>query len=176
MPNSEVLAFEFDGVGSAIQKELGRLRAELAALKGAGGEGETWLEKEAAALDESRGLYRKYYVKRLRDESGKHRDCTYFVLDEMHDKFTGAALRAYADACETEFPQLAADLRSRHPSPPPQQPGVSGEREPVKLDSRMAEVIRSRYRAGESVRELATDYNTTVGAVLRAFDEENDDV
>jgi len=63
--------------------------------------------------DVDRGLYRKYSVMRLRDPHDKHADCTYFVLDEVHDKFTGPALLAYADACDVEFPQLAADLRAR---------------------------------------------------------------
>jgi hypothetical protein len=65
--------------------------------------------------DAQRGLYRKYRVERLNDPTGKHRDCTYFVIDEVHDPFANPALRAYADACEETYPQLATDLRARHP-------------------------------------------------------------
>lgn len=63
--------------------------------------------------DQEKGLYRKYRVERINDAEGKHDDCEYFVLDLVHDKFAVAALAAYADACETEFPQLAADLRRK---------------------------------------------------------------
>lgn len=72
-------------------------------------------DPEAERPDSERGVYRKYSVQRLNDPTGKHRECTYFVLDEVHDKFAGPALRAYADACESEFPDLARDLRARHP-------------------------------------------------------------
>jgi hypothetical protein len=61
--------------------------------------------------DYQRGLYRKYHVERLNDPTGKHKDCQYYVLDLAHDKFAGPALRAYAYACEVEYPSLAADLR-----------------------------------------------------------------
>lgn len=43
----------------------------------------------------------------------KHRDCDYYVLDLVHDKFSKPALTAYADACEQEYPKLAADIRVR---------------------------------------------------------------
>lgn len=65
------------------------------------------------ASDSERGLYRKYRVQRLGDRAGKHAHCEYYVLDLQHDKFSGAALAAYADACEAEYPQLAADLRKK---------------------------------------------------------------
>jgi hypothetical protein len=61
--------------------------------------------------DESRGIYKKYYVERLNDNQHKHDGCTYFVLDLQHDKFSRPALRAYAKACEKKFPQLAKDIR-----------------------------------------------------------------
>jgi hypothetical protein len=35
------------------------------------------------------------------------------VLDLKHDRFAGPALRAYADACEAEYPLLARDLRAK---------------------------------------------------------------
>ena len=59
------------------------------------------------------GLYRKYSVRRLKDKTRKHEYCEYFVLDWSHDKFAPVAALAYASACESEFPELAADLRIR---------------------------------------------------------------
>jgi hypothetical protein len=61
--------------------------------------------------DHNRGLYRKYDVKRRDDPEGKHDECRFFVLDLEHDRYAEAALRAYADACEAEYPELARDLR-----------------------------------------------------------------
>lgn len=61
--------------------------------------------------DTSKGLYRKYYVKRLKDKERKHQFCNYFVLDLKHDKFAKRALWAYAQACKTEYPELAKDLK-----------------------------------------------------------------
>lgn len=62
----------------------------------------------------STGLYRKFEVHRTdgRDAPGeKHHGCYYFVLDINHDKYAAAALRAYADACEADMPELARDAR-----------------------------------------------------------------
>jgi len=50
--------------------------------------------------DKGKGLYEKYRVERLNDEAGKHKYCTYFVLDLAHDKYSSVALEAYAKACE----------------------------------------------------------------------------
>ena len=64
----------------------------------------------------SRGLYQKFRVRREdgRDEVGeKHFGCEYFVLDLTHNPFAMAALFAYAKECESEFPQLAADIRMK---------------------------------------------------------------
>lgn len=58
---------------------------------------------------EETGLYGKYYgLRRIRDESEV--DGWYFVIREF-DKAGWAALTAYADACESYEPELAADLR-----------------------------------------------------------------
>lgn len=62
--------------------------------------------------DKDRGIYQKYRVDRRNDPEGKHDYCWYFVLDMTHDKFAGAALEAYADACVQEYPELAADIRA----------------------------------------------------------------
>lgn len=67
--------------------------------------------------DKSRGLYNKFFVERTDGASapgGKHHGCEYFVLDLRHDKYAGAALLAYADACAAEYPLLAADLRGKY--------------------------------------------------------------
>lgn len=63
--------------------------------------------------DRTRGMYRKFDVRRTDGSSefgGKHQGCDYFVLDCHHDKFSIAAMMAYADACRSEFPQLADDI------------------------------------------------------------------
>ena len=68
-------------------------------------------------IDKFQGLYRKFDVTRRDGSSGaggKHEHCEHFVLDVTHDKHAKAALTAYANACETEFPNLAADLRERY--------------------------------------------------------------
>jgi len=63
--------------------------------------------------DKTKGMYHKFVVKRTDGSSepgGKHEGCAYFVLDLDHDKFAIPALRAYADACRDEFPELARHL------------------------------------------------------------------
>jgi hypothetical protein len=62
------------------------------------------------------GLYNKFFVERTDGTGapgGKHHGCEYFVLDLTHDKFAKAALAAYANACRSEYPLLAADLRKK---------------------------------------------------------------
>lgn len=62
------------------------------------------------------GLRAKFHVERLdrRDRPGGDKaDAGYFVLDYVHDPYARAAVAAYADACETDLPQLAADLRAK---------------------------------------------------------------
>lgn len=61
--------------------------------------------------DKERGLYDKYIVRRSVDPSGKHADCSYFVLDLTHDPHAWPALLAYARSCATEYPALSRDLR-----------------------------------------------------------------
>lgn len=64
--------------------------------------------------DPTRGLYRKFEVKRTDGTDapgGKHDGCRYFVLDLTHDPHAYAAIYAYAESCEEEYPLLAADLR-----------------------------------------------------------------
>ena len=68
---------------------------------------------------DTRGLYAKFRVRRTdrRDERGeKHENCTYFVLDLMHDKHAIPAILAYACSCKKQYPELAKDLKiaARH--------------------------------------------------------------
>lgn len=67
--------------------------------------------------NKSKGIYNKFIVNRV-DETdapgGKHDGCEYFVLDATHDVYAYAALMAYADACEADYPKLAADIRARY--------------------------------------------------------------
>jgi tRNA splicing endonuclease len=70
--------------------------------------------------DPKRGLYDKFTVLRndgTSQQGGKHFGCEYFVLDLNHDKHARAAILAYADSCESDFPLLARDLRAKFPTP-----------------------------------------------------------
>jgi hypothetical protein len=65
---------------------------------------------------QNKGLYNKYMVQRVdgNDQPGcKHENCDYFVIDVVHDAYAKAALLAYADACEADYPHLANDIRAR---------------------------------------------------------------
>lgn len=62
------------------------------------------------------GIYKKFVVARTDGSSrvgGKHENCSYFVLDWLHDPFAVPAAMAYANACEGRYPSLAADLREK---------------------------------------------------------------
>lgn len=64
--------------------------------------------------DRDRGFYPKFVVRRTDGSSGpggKHEDCRYFVLDLDHDPHADAAIEAYADSCERDYPALADDMR-----------------------------------------------------------------
>lgn len=66
--------------------------------------------------DKSKGLYHKFDVTRVDGSSepgGKHDGCDYFVLDLTHDQHAVAAIRAYAQSCEKDYPLLAVDLIRR---------------------------------------------------------------
>jgi len=82
----------------------------------------TIAQREAARIenagDRAFGLRQKYVVTRIGGTPHKHDDCDYFVLDWNHDRYARIAAVAYADACEAEFPALAADLRAKAPEPP----------------------------------------------------------
>lgn len=61
----------------------------------------------------SKGIMRKFKVERLMPSSRgiNHDDCQYFVLDLDHDPHARTAALAYAESCETAYPNLATDLR-----------------------------------------------------------------
>lgn len=62
------------------------------------------------------GLQSKFRVARVdgRDAPGGDKaNARYFVLDYVHDENARAALMLYADLCEDDLPELAADLRSQ---------------------------------------------------------------
>ena len=64
-------------------------------------------------MPDTRGAFRKFEVTRTdeRDLPGeKHEGCAYFVLDLDHDENAPAALRAYAESCKNERPELSKDL------------------------------------------------------------------
>ena len=64
--------------------------------------------------DKTRGFYQKFSVTRTdgKSEPGKkHYECEYFVLDLTHDPFAWESVRAYMQACSSEYPLLAEDLR-----------------------------------------------------------------
>lgn len=64
--------------------------------------------------DKDKGIYNKFQVRRTDGQSdigGKHVNCYHFVLDVNCDPFAAPAIYAYAEACESEYPILASDLR-----------------------------------------------------------------
>lgn len=64
-------------------------------------------------MSDTRGVYRKFEVRRTDgDPTGKHRQCTYWVLDLDHDENALPALRAYAKSCKKTRPQLYKELRT----------------------------------------------------------------
>jgi len=68
------------------------------------------------AIDQHQlGLYKKFNVTRTDGKDapgGKHEADEYFVLNLTTDKNAIPAIATYADACEAEYPMLAADLRA----------------------------------------------------------------
>lgn len=62
------------------------------------------------------GLYEKFKVERTDGQSEpgeKHHGCEYFVLDLDHDPHAIPALKAYAESCLDDYPQLAHDLKMK---------------------------------------------------------------
>jgi hypothetical protein len=64
------------------------------------------------------GIYDKYFVMRgdLQDmRGGRHFGCKHFVIDIIHDPFAKETLLRYAELCESEYPNLARDIRAMFP-------------------------------------------------------------
>lgn len=98
-------------------------------------------ERDASLPAERQGLFRKFVVGRVDGSDkpgGKHHGCTYFVLDVDHDPCARPALAAYAAACESTHPTLAADLRTKWGVVPAPQPAPA----PLSDDAKDA----ARYR------------------------------
>lgn len=53
-------------------------------------------------VEQGPGLHEKFFVKRIEDETGKHNECRYFVLDPLHDPIARHALAYYGGATEAE--------------------------------------------------------------------------
>lgn len=96
-------------------------------------------ERDESNPAERQGLFRKFDVRRT-DASdapgGKHHGCRYFVLDVDHDAYAAPALAAYANACESTHPRLAADLRAKW-----------GAAQPASVAKPVAWLIRSKSPA-----------------------------
>lgn len=65
--------------------------------------------------EKERGLnMAKFRVERTDPEAqARHVGCEFFVLDLTHDTFAHAAIMAYAEACQLDYPLLALDLRNK---------------------------------------------------------------
>ena len=63
--------------------------------------------------NKEKGIYQKFNVSRVdggTDIGEKHCDCIHFVLDINHDPHGRVALKAYAESCADEYPELSCDL------------------------------------------------------------------
>ena len=60
-------------------------------------------------MPDKRGLYGKYVVQKADGEQVDPK-AVYFTLRVDTDKFAWVAIRAYAEACKDERPELAQDL------------------------------------------------------------------
>lgn len=70
-------------------------------------------ERDLTKAAEQQGIFRKFEVRRMDGSDqpgGKHYGCRYYVLDLDHDQHAPAAMRAYAAACASTHPELAADI------------------------------------------------------------------
>ena len=75
---------------------------------------ESIIKEELHKIDDTNcGIYKKFSVRRTDGSSDKYRKhavCEYFVLDWKHDPFTIPAMKAYAAACKSKYPELASDI------------------------------------------------------------------
>ncbi|CAJ5554847.1 gp03 [Burkholderia pseudomallei] len=122
-------------------------------------------ERDYDLHEHEQGLYRKFDVRRVDGSSepgGKHHDCEYFVLDMTHDQHARAALRAYADACESTHPELSADLIARYALAPIEQP--------AQADARVWLTAHTETLDERSAREGAMHVNLTVAQLYDAIE------
>ena len=62
-------------------------------------------------LNDKTGLEARYDVRKLKDPTGKHEACAYFVLDPQHDGIARVALQVYANTARANgITQLADDI------------------------------------------------------------------
>ncbi len=119
-------------------------------------------ERDASLPAERQGLFRKFVVGRVDGSDkpgGKHHGCTYFVLDVDHDPCARLALAAYAAACESTHPTLAADLRTKWGVVPAPQPAPAPLSDDVVKDAarwRMAALIGNEVMLHPDKRTHAT--------------------
>ena len=67
-------------------------------------------ERDITKTSKQQGMFKKFHVTRV---DGRYPEREYFVLDIHHDQFAKAAMEAYANTCEDEYPLLAADIRKK---------------------------------------------------------------
>lgn len=104
--------------GEKIRQSNPELAADLLTISGERPEQDViaWQRAVPNPDQASVGLYQKFHVRRADGTDapgGKHAGAEYFVIDVKGDSFAAAALEAYADACKSSYPLLAADLYRR---------------------------------------------------------------
>lgn len=114
----EIPAHQWDEMRELMVKQYADRAARAAPQPAVGARAlaGTLPERASGVPAERQGLFRKFDVRRVDGSDlpgGKHHGCRYFVLDVDHDQHAHAALTAYAAACESSHPELAADLRSK---------------------------------------------------------------
>ena len=114
--------------------------------------------RDPSKPDTEQGLFQKFIVTRTDGSSGpggKHEGCEYFVLDIDHDPLHKPALQAYADACESTHPQLAADMRVRYRLT---AGGTTAPEPDAELYAAQERILRRRARAFGIARDVADGY------------------
>jgi hypothetical protein len=108
-------------------------------------------ERDPSKPADQQGLFRKFDVRRVdgSDHPGcKHYGCCYYVLDLTHDQHAPAAMRAYAAACQSTHPQLAADIVAEFGTQPtPSDSGSVDTAEPLYLDGELHSLISDHRSA-----------------------------
>lgn len=119
--------------------------------------------RDPSKPDTEQGLFQKFIVTRTDGSSGpggKHEGCEYFVLDIDHDPLHKPALQAYADACESTHPQLAADMRVRYRLT---AGGTTAPEPDAELYAAQERILRRRARAFGIARDVADGFASRRG-------------